>query len=69
MCCGRAVSTNSGVEVGAPGDEIGITPGMIDAGVEELSLCEQQDSYLSIAQSVYVAMERYRRLEAAQKSS
>lgn len=40
---------------------IEITPEMIDAGCEELALCENEDPPWSIAKLVYLAMERRRR--------
>ena len=45
-------------------DAIEVTPEMIEAGCEEIALCESGDPPWSIVKSVYLAMERQRRKPA-----
>jgi hypothetical protein len=45
----------------ATGEEIEVTTAMIEAGVDELALCESGDSWWSTAEAVYRAMEKVRR--------
>jgi hypothetical protein len=40
---------------------IEVTPEMIEAGANELSFCDSADSWWSIAEDVYRAMEKVRR--------
>lgn len=47
--------------VADPAPEIEVTPAMIEAGVNELALCESTDSWWSTAEAVYRAMEAVRR--------
>lgn len=46
-------------------DEIEITPEMIDAGCEEIALCETSDPPWSVVKLVYRAMECQRRKTAS----